>query len=320
MTPRNIPVSEIDLTDETFSVNFMPDLEKLRFSIKETGLLQPVLLREKKGGYQVLSGFRRTAVALDLGFREVTAFVVGGEELDEVKGFRDVLLENRTTRGFNMIEKAVAVEKLVNRFQISPKGVTREYLPLLDLETSEKILNTFLSLAGMEEEFKCYILQAGVSRTNIRRLAGMDAGNRMALLPLLGALRLGENSFREILTLMEEIAGRDQCPVQKIVDKPEIKEIITHPEMTFTQKTDRVKRMLQDLRYPRMRGLEETFEKKKRSLNLPPSLELQHAPFFEGKSLRISFPFQSLEDYRGALNTLTALSENKDFMELLRNL
>jgi ParB-like chromosome segregation protein Spo0J len=44
---QSIPLQQIDLSDDTFSVNYLPDLQKLRTSIEEVGLIQPVLLRKK---------------------------------------------------------------------------------------------------------------------------------------------------------------------------------------------------------------------------------------------------------------------------------
>jgi len=58
---KRVPLGEIDLSDETFSVNFMPDLERLRSSIMELGLIQPVLLRENRTdtrSFAGLEGFR----------------------------------------------------------------------------------------------------------------------------------------------------------------------------------------------------------------------------------------------------------------------
>ncbi len=66
-TIQQVPLQQIDVTDETFSVNFMPDLEKLRSSIKEVGLIEPVVLKKKNQGYQIVCGFRRIRLALGTG-------------------------------------------------------------------------------------------------------------------------------------------------------------------------------------------------------------------------------------------------------------
>jgi len=314
---QNIPLDQIDFSDGTFSINFMPDLERLRSSIQEMGVIQPVLLREKPKGYQIISGFRRIGVVQGLGHTGIVSRVIH-EETEDLKLFFISLHDNLTSRGFNTVEKAIALEKLVDHFKVNPVVVTREMLPLFDLERNEKILNTFLSLARMEEEVKRYVLEEAVSRSNIRKLARLSVEDRNAAITLLTALKLGENSLREILTLLEEITKRDRCSVRKVIDLNEIQSLITHPELTSTQKTERVKRVLMDLRYPRMSHLEEQFEKKRRGLSLPPTISLHHPPFFEGRGLRIAFQFESVAEYRSILSSLSALAEREEFEEMIR--
>ncbi len=313
---RVVPLRRIDISDQTFSVNFLPDTEKLRISIREMGVLQPVLLKEKADQYQVVSGFRRISVAQELGHEEVESRIFG-RELGDLELFSISLRENLTSRGFNAVEKAIVIEKLVDHFKVDPTVVTRDFLPLFDLETNEKILKTFLSLAGMEKEVKTYVLKEEVSRSNIRRLAAFSAEDRREAMRLLACLKLGENSLREMLTLLGEIGRRDHSGVGKILHLREIEKVLSHPELTSTQKTERVKRILVRLRYPRMSRLEEQFERKKRDLNLPPGVSLYSHPFFEGRGLRIGFEFQSIEQYRSILSSLSSLGEKKEFEEMI---
>jgi ParB/RepB/Spo0J family partition protein len=313
---RMIPLSRIDLSDQTFSVNFMPDLERLRASIQEMGLLQPVLLREKPGNFQIVSGFRRISVAQELGFSEIESTLLE-EEVEDVKLFSISLHENLTSRGFNTVERAMALEKLVDPFRLDPASIIRKWLPLFDLETNEKILNTFLSLARMEDEVKRYVLEEKVSRSNIRKLAALDADDRRAAMALLRSLKLGENSLRETLIFLREISRRDRCDVEAIIRLPEIQAILSHPDLTSNQKAERVKKILTGLRYPRMTQLEEEFHEKRRDLNLPSSIVLNPPPFFEGKGLRMTFQFHSIEEYRSILSSLTALGEKKEFHEMI---
>ena len=125
---QKISLHTIDFSDRTFSVNFLPDLARLRSSIREVGLIHPVLLREMSNRYQIVSGFRRLAVFQELGSHEVDSRVLGESELDDLKLFSLSLHENLTTRGFNSVEKAIVLEKLVFHFRIDPSVVIRQYL------------------------------------------------------------------------------------------------------------------------------------------------------------------------------------------------
>src|SRR4030043_2060353 len=206
---QNIPLQQIDLLDETFSVNYLPDLHRLRSSIGQIGMIQPVFLRKKLGGYQIICGFRRISVLKELEKSEIESRVFEEEEMEEFHLFFLSLQENLTTRGFNAIERAMALEKLIHRFQIHPDTVIHTFLPLFSLEPNEKILNTYLSLTQMEDEIKTYVLREEVSRSNIRRLSALNSDDRRAVLSLISPLKLGENRLREVLTFLEEISRRD---------------------------------------------------------------------------------------------------------------
>ena len=314
---QKIPLQEIDLSDETFSVNFKPDLEKLRSSIEEVGLIQPVLLREKGDRYQILSGFRRISVFRKLGNPDIEAKVYKEKEMEDLGFFSISLHENLTTRGYNAIEKAMALDKLVHDFQMDPLAMINTFLPLFSLEPHEKILKTYLSLARMEDEVKRYVLEQKVSRTNIRKLSSLVPEDRRVVLRLLSPLKLGENSLREVLALLEEITRRDRLKLMEIVDRREIQAILSHQELTPSQRTERVKMVLMDLRYPRRQRLEQIFEEKRKALNLPPGISVHHQPHFEGKGLTIELRFETLEEYRALLKSLSALVEKDGLKEML---
>jgi len=316
---KKIPLGQIDLSDETFCVNFMPDLQRLRSSIEEIGLIQPVLLRGKGDRYQIVCGFRRISVFRKLGNPEIEARVFEKKKMDDLRLFSISLHENQTTRGFNTVEKAIALDKLVHYFQIDPIVVIKTILPFFSLEPHEKILKTYLSLARMEDEIKSYVLREEVSHSNIRILSHFTSEDRMALLTLFSSLRLGENRLREMLTLLEEISRRDQTRVRDIVHRLEIQTILSQKELTPSQRMERVKKVLIDLRYPRIRQMEKGFEKKRRDLNLPSGVSLNHQPFFEGKGLRIEFQFETMEEYCSVLSSLSVLPEKKEFQEMIEN-
>jgi ParB family transcriptional regulator, chromosome partitioning protein len=318
-TIRVIPLHEIDLTDETFSVNYLPDLRGLRSSIEEIGLIQPVLLKRKVDRFQIVCGFRRISVTKELGRSEIESRVFEGREMNDFQLFSLSLQENLTTRGFNAVEKAIALDKLIHFFQIDTSAVIKGFLPFFSLEPNEKILDTYLSLARMEDEIKRYILKEEVSRSNIRKLSVLSSEDRIIILSLISPLKLGENRLREILTLLEEISRRNEWKPRDIVRQPGIQAILSERELTPSQKTERVKKVLTDLRYPKMHQLEEEFIKKRKNLSLPSNISLHHSPFFDGKGLRVEFQFETMEEYKGILSALSQLVDKEEFREMLKD-
>ncbi len=318
-TIQRVPLQQIDLSDDTFSINYLPDLQKLRSSIGEIGLIQPVLLKKKLDGCQIICGFRRISVMKELEKTEIESRVFEVKEMDEFQLFSLSLHENLTTRGFNTVEKAIALNKLIHLFQIDPVAVTKTFLPLLSLEPNEKILNTYLSLAQMEDEIKTYVLKEEVSRSNIRRLSTLTPDDRMVIFSLISRLKLGENRLREVLTLLEEISRRNQCEEKDIVERSEIQAILSQKELTPSQMTERIKKVLTDLRYPKLNQMEKAFEKNRKDLNLPSNISLHHVPFFEGKRLKIEFQFETTDEYQAILKSLSSLSDKKEFEEIIQS-
>jgi hypothetical protein len=141
----------------------------------------------------------------------------------------------------------------------------------------------------------------------------------LALFALFSPLKLGENRLREMFSLLDEISKRDRLRVREIVDWPEIQAILLHKELTASQRTERVKKILMDLRYPKLHELEETFNRKRRSLDLPSQVSLSHSPFFEGKELKIEFQFETVEQFQSIVSSLSSLVSNRELKELIES-
>jgi hypothetical protein len=78
-----------------------------------------------------------------------------------------------------------------------------------------------------------------------------------------------------------------------------------------------VKKALLTLRYPRLSQLQETFETKRKGLNLPSGLSLQHPAFFEAKGVKIELQCETLEEYQSLVSSLSLLQEKEEFQEML---
>jgi hypothetical protein len=141
----------------------------------------------------------------------------------------------------------------------------------------------------------------------------------MAILSMIAPLKLGENRLREILTFLEEISRSMKGTVREVVQRSEIQAVLFQKELTLSQKTERIKKVLKDLRYPKMHQMEEKFEQKKKDLNLPSNLSLRHQPFFEGRGLKVEFQFETMEEYRSILKLLSSLADKKEFEEMVKN-
>ncbi len=89
-------------------------MEELRNSIKEKGVIQPVLVRLKDDVYELIAGERRWRAAKELQMGEIPAIIK--REIDDVSSLEISLIENIQREGLNPIEEAKAYKRFTERF------------------------------------------------------------------------------------------------------------------------------------------------------------------------------------------------------------
>jgi ParB family chromosome partitioning protein len=100
-----------------------PALEELTQSIKEIGLLEPILVRRRaQGGYEIVAGERRWRAAQRAGLHEVPVYV---RELTEGRAFEAALVENLQREDLNPLETARAFSRLVDEHGHSHDSLAR---------------------------------------------------------------------------------------------------------------------------------------------------------------------------------------------------
>lgn len=192
--------------------NFDPDdLAELVHSIREFGVLQPVVVRTNEdGAYELIMGERRTRAAREAGLTSIPAIVRDTADEDLL---RDALLENLHRSQLNPLEEASAYQQLLDDF-----GITQEQLATRIGRSRPQISNTIRLLklpVPVQQRVAAGVLSAGHARailslddaTSMQRLADKivnedlsvraaeaaaktaDAGDHRALRPKAGARR-----------------------------------------------------------------------------------------------------------------------------------
>jgi ParB family transcriptional regulator, chromosome partitioning protein len=88
-------------------------LEELALSIEEKGLLQPIVVRPVREGFEVIAGNRRLSACRMLGKKKVPCYVVG---LDAKQAYEVSLIENLQRNNLNPVEEARAYKRYVDEY------------------------------------------------------------------------------------------------------------------------------------------------------------------------------------------------------------
>ena len=89
------------------------DKDDLSYSIREKGLLQPILVRSVDSFYEIIAGHRRYNACKKLGWRKIICHIV---EMDDKDAFEISLIENIQRKNLNPIEEAQAYKVYVLNF------------------------------------------------------------------------------------------------------------------------------------------------------------------------------------------------------------
>lgn len=97
-------------------------LDELKTSIKENGVLQPILVRKKDGVFEVIAGERRLRAVRDLGIEKIPVIV---KDVTDQQALVISLIENIQREELNPIEEAGAYKKLIEEFNYTQDAVAR---------------------------------------------------------------------------------------------------------------------------------------------------------------------------------------------------
>ena len=149
-------------------------LAELVFSIKEIGLLQPVVVRRSPDGYELIAGERRLRASKLAGLLEIPAII---RDTDDIDLLRDALLENLHRANLNALEEAAAYEQLLADF-----GCTQEELARRIGRSRPQVTNTLRLLrlpATVQRRVAAGVLSAGHARA-LLSLATPEAMDALA--------------------------------------------------------------------------------------------------------------------------------------------
>ncbi len=184
------------------------ELKELAASIRATGILQPILVREGKSGFEIVAGERRWRAAQMAGLERIPAIVREvGDEMLAVFG----LVENLQRSDLNPIEKAQAFRKI----QTLTKGSQADIARQVGLERSS--VANFMRLLELPEDVQAHVSRGTLSMGHARALLGLSgADERSAIAEEVVRQRM---SVRQVEALVQEMAEAAK-PSQKGKRKP----------------------------------------------------------------------------------------------------
>ena len=171
-------------------------LQVLADSIREHGVIQPIVLRELDDvseNYEIIAGERRWRAARMAGLDEIPAVVMTG---DELKIAEIALIENVQRKDLNPIEEAMAYKALIERFGLKQEEVAQQ------AGKSRSAVANMLRLLELPDEVLELVRDEEISMGHARAILGLTDEEKMV--PLADMIVDKELSVREVEALVRK--------------------------------------------------------------------------------------------------------------------
>ena len=163
---RTLRLSQIDPNRGQPRQNFEDEaLEELADSIRQFGVLQPILVQKKGNRYEIIAGERRWRAARKAGLTEIPAIV---REYTDQETLELSLIENIQREDLNPIEEAKAFRRLVEEFSLRQEDLA------VRVSKSRTAITNSLRLLKLDERVQDMIVQGQISMGHARALIPVE--------------------------------------------------------------------------------------------------------------------------------------------------
>jgi len=144
ITSRNQPRKNFD----------QKKMEELAQSIKENGVIQPIVVREEEGKYEIIIGERRLRAAKEAGLEAIPALI---KDYSENKALELALIENIQREDLNAIEEALAYKMIIEKEMITQEKLSER------VSKSRSYIANMIRLLDLPQSVQDYVSRGTIS-------------------------------------------------------------------------------------------------------------------------------------------------------------
>lgn len=204
-----VNITKVEPNREQPRKNFDEDaLLELSESIKQYGLLQPILVQDRKDYYEIIAGERRWRAAKLAGLKQVPVIIknLTDQEIVEIS-----LIENIQRENLNPIEEAQAYKRLLNEFHLKQDEVAER------VSKSRTAVTNSMRLLKLSDDVQRMVIDEMITTGHARALLGVEDPAEQYNL----AQRIFDEkmSVREVEKIVKNMGKPVKPKKEKVVDK-----------------------------------------------------------------------------------------------------
>lgn len=200
-------------------------LQELADSIRQYGIIQPLVVQKKDSYYQLIAGERRWRAAMIAGLKEVPVVI---KDYNDQQVMEIALIENVQREDLNPIEEAMAYQQLIQEYGLKQEEVASR------VSKSRTVITNSMRLLKLDPKVQQMLVESRISNGHARALLAIE--NPKAQIQLAEKIERDNLSVREI-----------EKAVKSLEKKPETKKEKTEDEtlaLIFQDLEDRMKEIM----------------------------------------------------------------------------
>jgi hypothetical protein len=162
------------------------------------------------------------------------------------------------------------------------------------------------------------ILAGTVSLTIATELSMLEQGVGTFLANMFHGLKLSLNKQKQTIVLLKEIAVRENISVMELLKKCGFSDILKDKDIDRTQKAQKIKTHLKQMRFPEITKAEIKREQNIKELNLGPNINFIPPANFEGLIYMLNIKFKNIDELQQQVVKLNNIAENPALEKILK--
>ncbi len=196
---RMIAIDKIDPSPHQARTE-LGDIEELMASIREKGILQPIIVRKKDKRYEIIAGERRYVAAKNVGMKDVACIEM---DVSDSEAMEMALIENLQRKDLNVFEEADGLNALVDMYGYSHKQISEK------IGKARSTITEILSISKIPKEIRNMCDEFNIrSRGTIIEIAKQE--NKDNMYKLIKEIKKRDLKREDTRDLSKRIKGKEK--------------------------------------------------------------------------------------------------------------
>lgn len=304
---EQIPLSELSL-DNAFCFRTTDIGDSLLFSVQTHGVLIPLIVTGDTP-HNIVSGHRRRTAAEKAGLTHIPALVLK-ETLTARDLFLLALMSNHG-QAYQPMEKVRVAALALNQYAFTSEEILKTVMPLIGSEPTRNHLEELVNAARLHPKLQKALAEDKLPFRGWQCLLRLSSEDQETFaLAIASNLYLSASQLAQAGEWLRELAAGKKADLKLFLESSGLMQILTTETAgDRRQKTDAFMKKLRALRFPRLAGKEEQFEREARHIEKQLSgVKIEAPANFEDQGILLKFQVKDASRFE---ELLLRLQENK---------